>query len=54
MLRKEKANLNNPNVELKLDSSSLYILRVVLNFDKSSMASVKDTNCDFSKIKSNE
>ncbi len=46
--------MNNRNVELKLESSSLYIFRVVLTFDKSSMASAKDTNFDFSKIKSKE
>jgi hypothetical protein len=44
--------MNNRNVELKLESSSLYTFRVVLTFDKSAMASAKDTNCDFeNKIK---
>jgi hypothetical protein len=46
--------MNNRNVELKLESSSLYIFRVVLTFDKLSIASAKDTNCDFSKIESKE
>jgi hypothetical protein len=41
-LEKRKANLKNENVQSKLDFLSLYLLRVVSTFDKSSMAGAKD------------